>query len=213
MKTERTRLRRKAERGFYDPEIVYPILDAMPLCHVSFIDAYGLPAVLPTIGWREGNHYYWHASNGARSLKAMSGKPVSVSVTIMDGYVLARSAMNHSMNFRSVVMYGEVFKVEGSEQKTERLKAMIEGLFPDRWAQLREINDVELKQTGIVGIEINEASAKVRNAGVGDDDVDLDFPCWSGVIPISYAVGKPIDDVKNQTGAQMNPNLDRIKIG
>ena len=213
MKTERTRLRRKPERGSHDKSKIYEILDAMPMCHIGFVDSFGTPAVMPTLGWREGNHYYWHASNGARSMKAMAGKPVAVTVSILDGFVLARAAMNHSANYRSVMLYGEAFAVSDPQAKAKRLEGMIESLYPGRWSQLRPITDIELKQTAVLGIEIDEGAAKVRAAGVGDDEEDLNFPCWSGVVPITLQVGTPIDDDKNLSGIPMGADVSQIKIG
>ncbi len=212
LKTERTRLRRKPERGSHDPKDIHAILDAMPLCHIAYLDQFGKPAIIPTLQWREGNHVYWHASNGARSLKAMAGQQIALSVTLMDGFVMARSAMNHSMNYRSAILYGEAFNVEGAK-KVEKLKNMIEAYFPGRWAGLRPITETELKQTAVLGMEIDEASTKCRASGVGDDEEDLNWPLWSGIIPISLQIGEPIDDENNQTGTEPGSDIKSTKIG
>ncbi len=212
MKTQRTRLRRAHERGHYDDETIHAILDAMPLCHLSFLDSFGTPAILPTMQWREGNHVYWHASSAARSLKAMEGQDIAMAITIMDGYVMARSALHHSINYRSVVIYGKAMKIPNVE-KEAKLKGMFDALYPGRWEKLRPIWDIELKQTTVFGMEINEASAKIRAGGVGDDEADLDFPLWSGVVPITYTLGAPIDDEFNTTQTPLGDDIKAIKLG
>ncbi len=212
MKTERTRLRRAHERGHFDKETIYSILDAMPLCHLSFIDQFGTPAILPTMQWREGSHIYWHASSAARSLKAMKDQNVALAVTLMDGFVMGRSALHHSMNYRSVVIYGQAFEVP-AQDKEAKLKNMIENYYPTRWDKLRPITEIELKQTKVFGMEINEASAKIRDAGVKDDEGDLDWPLWSGIVPISLDKGTPIEDEKNSTGTPIGEDIHSIKIG
>ena len=213
MKTERTRLRRMPDRGQYDQETVYAILDAMPMCHIGYVDTFGTPAVMPTLQWREGNNVYWHASSGARSLKAMKGKDICLTVTLLDGFVLARSAMHHSVNFRSTMIYGKAFAVTDPNLKTKHLAAMVNQLYPGRWDKLRPMSEIELKQTTVFGMEINEASAKIRTGGVSDDEEDLDFPTWSGVVPLSFHIGTPIDDEHNKTDAPMGDDIRAIKLG
>jgi nitroimidazol reductase NimA-like FMN-containing flavoprotein (pyridoxamine 5'-phosphate oxidase superfamily) len=213
MKTERTRLRRMPELGEYDKDAVYAILDAMPMCHIGYIDSFGTPAVMPTLQWREGNNVYWHASGGSRSLRAMKGKQICLTVTLLDGFVMARSAINHSVNYRSTMIYGEAFAVTDAALKAAHLKAMVEQLYPSRWDKLRPMTDIELKQTTVFGMEINEASAKIRGHGVGDDEADLDFPIWSGVVPVSFQIGTPIDDEHNKTGTTIGDDIRAITLG
>lgn len=212
MKTERTRLRRKHERGSYDEAEVFAFLDSMPLAHIAFIDEFGLPACLPTLQWREGNHVYWHASSAARSLKAMAGQSVCLTVTALDGLVFGRSALNHSANYRSAMIYGEAYLVS-NEDKERKLQAMFDVIYPGRWENLRPIQDVELKQTAVMGMEISEASLKLRNAGSNDHDIDGDWPIWTGVLPCKITFDEKQDDEHNQTGAPFDPNLLKTRLG
>ncbi len=211
-KTERTRLRRAHERGHYDEKTVYSILDAMPVCNIAFTDSFGTPAIIPTIQWREGNHVYWHASSAARSLKAMKGAQIALSVTMLDGFVMARSAMHHSVNFRSVVIYGEAYQVDNN-LKEEKLRNMIEALYPGRWDKLRPINAIELKQTTVFGMEINEASAKIRTGGVNDDEEDMNWPVWAGVVPVAMSIGDLEADPHLPASTPVGEDVTSIKIG
>ncbi len=202
LKTGRTRLRRRHDRGSYDRESVYAILDAMPLCHVGYI-ADGAPAVTPTLQWREGDTVYWHGSSASRALRASAGADVCLTVTHFDGFVLARSAFHHSANYRSVMIYGKATPVEEKDHKAHALKAFVDGLFPGRWDELRPVTEQEIKATTVLSMPIDEASAKVRTGPPGDDEADYALPIWAGLVPVGMNVGDPIPDPKNLDGVKL----------
>ncbi|WP_371323490.1 pyridoxamine 5'-phosphate oxidase family protein [Dechloromonas sp. ZY10] len=186
----RTRIRRKPERAAYDAASIHAIVDAAVICSVAFqID--GTVHAIPTIHWREGNHLYIHGAKASRMLQALTAGEACVTIALADGLVLARSAMHHSLNYRSVVIYGRFAPVLDEAEKRHSLEALIEGLYPGRWDTLRPINDKELNATSVLRLELTEASAKVRNAGVKDDDEDLGWPVWAGVIPLQTVTGAP----------------------
>ncbi len=186
----RTRIRRLPDRGRYDFATVAAIVDATMLCTVAFqID--GAVHAIPTLHWREGEHLYIHGAKASRMLKALAHGEACVTIAQADGLVLARSAMHHSMNYRSVVIYGRFEAVTDPDYKLRSLEAFIEGLYPGRWQTLRPINDKELNATTVLRIPLTEASAKVRAAGVKDDEEDLSWPVWAGVIPLHTVPGEP----------------------
>lgn len=191
--TERTQLRRLHERGHFDRKTIYSILDAVPLCHVGYLID-GKPAVTPSFQWREGDNVYWHGSSASRALRSSEGADVCLTVTSMDGFVLARSAFNHSANFRSVMIYGCATKIADPEAKTQRLRTFVETYFPDRWDHLRPMTSQELKATTVLSMPINEASAKIRTGPPGDNDEDAAWPVWAGVIPAALQFGEPEPD-------------------
>jgi nitroimidazol reductase NimA-like FMN-containing flavoprotein (pyridoxamine 5'-phosphate oxidase superfamily) len=195
MKTERSRLRRLHERGHYDHENIYQVLDAGRQCSVGYVFK-GAPYVTPTIHWREGNRVYWHGSSASQMLRAANGADVCLTVAILDGYVMARSGMHHSVNTRSVMLFGRAEKVP-DELKEEKMKNMVEGLFPGRWDILRPATKQEIKATTILSMEIDEGSAKIRTGAPGDDEEDYALPIWAGVIPVRTVVDAPIDDPRN----------------
>ncbi|TLP59322.1 pyridoxamine 5'-phosphate oxidase family protein [Parasedimentitalea maritima] len=212
LKTERSRLRRSHERGSYDRDTLYSVLDAMPLAHIGYqLD--GRPSVLPTLQWREGDHLYWHGSSASRAIRAMEGADVCITVTLMDGYVLARSAFHHSVNFRSAMVFGRAEKIVDPAAKEARLKAMTDGLFPGRWETLRPITEQEIKATAVLRIPIEEASAKIRDGAPKDDDEDYALPIWAGVVPMSLQLQHPEADPANLSGVNMPDHLSRIRIG
>lgn len=188
--SSRTRVRRKPERADYDAETINAIVDAAVICSVAFQLDGGVHAI-PTIHWRDGEHLYIHGAKASRLVKALTEGESCLTIALADGLVLARSAMHHSMNYRSVVIYGQFELVTEPAEKTRSLQALIEGLYPGRWDTLRPINDKELNATSVLRIPLTEASAKVRDAGVKDDDEDLDWPVWAGVIPLNTVVGAP----------------------
>lgn len=196
----RTRVRRKPERADYDAEAINAIVDAAVICSVAFQIDGGVHAI-PTIHWRNGEHLYIHGAKASRLLKALTEGEACLTIALADGLVLARSAMHHSMNYRSVVIYGQFELVTEPAEKERSLRALIEGLYPGRWDTLRPINDKELNATSVLRIPLTEASAKVRDAGAKDDDEDLDWPVWAGVIPLDTVVGAPRreDDSVGQT--------------
>lgn len=186
----RTQVRRKPERAHYDAEAINAIVDAAVICSVAFqID--GAVHAIPTIHWRDGEHLYIHGAKASRMLKALTEGEACITIALADGLVLARSAMHHSMNYRSVVIYGRFELVTDPVEKERSLQALIEGLYPGRWDTLRPINDKELNATSVLRIPLAEASAKVRDMGVKDDDEDLGWPVWAGVIPLNTVLGAP----------------------
>ncbi len=189
-RTELTRLRRAPERGRFDRKTLYEIIDSTPICHLGYV-VDGRPAVIPTIHWRMGDRIYWHGSRLSRSLLGSQGSEVSLTVTQLDGLVLARSAFHHSANYRSVMIFGSPEQVAGDEEKTEALRGLVDGLFDDRWQTLREMSRKELNATTVLTMEITEASAKVRAGPPKDHVGDEGLPVWAGVIPIHSVTGAP----------------------
>lgn len=189
--SERTRLRRRHDRASYDKETIHAILDATMICHVG-ISIDGQPFVTPTIHWREGNRIYFHGSSKSRTFcHMMTDAPVCVSVSLLDGIVLARSGFNHSVNYRSVMLFGTARQVEDGAAKTKHLKTFIERMFPGRWEELRPVSAKEIKATKVVWMEIDEASAKLRTGGPNDNEDDYSQPVWAGVLPITTTTDKP----------------------
>lgn len=197
--TPRTRLVREAHRAVYDREAAYAILDEGFLCHVGFV-LDGQPFVIPTSYGRTGDNLYIHGSAASRMLRQMKeGLPVCVTVTLLDGLVLARSIFNHSMNYRSVMVLGKATLVDDAE-KIEALRRLSEHIIPGRWADSRKPNERELKQTSILRLPIEEFSAKVRQGPVVDDEEDYSFPTWAGVVPFEMVAGAPVDDERLVAG-------------
>jgi nitroimidazol reductase NimA-like FMN-containing flavoprotein (pyridoxamine 5'-phosphate oxidase superfamily) len=194
MPTPRTRLVREAERGVYDRETAYRILDEGFLCHVGFV-ADGQPFVIPTSYGRKDDRLYIHGSAASRMLRQMKeGVPVCVTVTLLDGLVLARSIFNHSMNYRSVVILGKATPVDDPSEKVEALRLLSEHIIPGRWADARQPNERELKATLVMRVPIEEFSAKVRTGPPIDDEDDYSFPTWAGVVPLETVSRPPIND-------------------
>ena len=210
--TERSKLRRAHERGHFDRATIDAILAATPLCHVGYVmdDA---PIVTPTLQWREGDRVYWHGSSASRLLRQSEGMPVSLTVTLMDGLVIARSAFHHSANFRSVMLFGQAEKVEDPAEKEFRLKNFVDGLFPGRWDILRPMNGQELKATTVLSIPITEGSAKIREGAPVDDEEDYALPIWAGVVPMTTTMGVPIPDSRNLPTAEMPRHVTDAAIG
>ena len=189
----RTRVRRLPERAHYDADTIAAIVDAAMLCTVAFqLD--GAVHAIPTIHWREGGHLYLHGAKASRMLKALTEGEACVTIALADGLVLAGSAMHHSMNYRSVVVYGRFEAVTEPAHKLASLRAFIDGLYPGRWDTLRPITEKELNATSVLRIALDEASAKVRDWGVKDDEEDLDWPVWAGVIPLRTLAGEPVTE-------------------
>ncbi|PZU24189.1 MAG: flavin-nucleotide-binding protein [Shinella sp.] len=188
--TPRNRVKRSHERGQYDRAAVYAVLDAGMLCHVAYVID-GQPYCTPTIHWREGDRLYWHGSSASRMLRhEKKGAPVCVTVSHLDGLVLARSGFNHSANYRSAMCFGTAAIVDDPEEKMRALAAVTDRFWPDRATTLRPIDEQEVKATTVIGMTIEEASVKIRAKGVGDDDLeDATFPVWAGVIPVSTVIG------------------------
>jgi nitroimidazol reductase NimA-like FMN-containing flavoprotein (pyridoxamine 5'-phosphate oxidase superfamily) len=194
--TPRTRLVREADRAVYDRDAAYRILDEGFLCHVGFV-VDGQPFVLPTSYGRKGDNLYIHGSAASRMLRQMKdGVPICITVTLLEGLVLARSIFNHSMNYRSVVVLGKATLVRDPEEKLEALRLLSEHIIPGRWADSRQPNEGELKATSVLRLPIEEFSAKVRLGPPIDDEEDYSFPTWAGVVPLEMKTGEPIDDAR-----------------
>ncbi len=192
--TRRTRIVREPQRAVYDRDAVNQILDEGFLCHVGFV-ADGQPFVIPTSYGRDGDSLYIHGSVASRMLRNLEqGIPVCVTVTLLDGLVLARSVFNHSMNYRSVVILETATLVDDPAKKIAALRALSEHILPQRWDDARQPNEKELKATSVLRIPIDEFSAKIRVGPPVDDEEDYAFPTWAGVIPLELTVGSPIPD-------------------
>ena len=193
-KTERTKVKRLPDRGKYDRETIYAILEEAFICHIGFV-ADGQPYVIPTGFARIGDDLYIHGSSASRMLRNLSkGVEVCVAVTLIDGLVLARSAFHHSINYRSVVILGKATLVDDVDEKNKALEAFTEHVVPGRWADVRWPTELELKATSVLKLPIDEASAKVRIGDPKDDEEDYAMDIWAGVLPLSLQTGKPVDD-------------------
>jgi nitroimidazol reductase NimA-like FMN-containing flavoprotein (pyridoxamine 5'-phosphate oxidase superfamily) len=192
--TERTKLKRLPQRGSYDRDLVYKILDEGFICHVGFtVD--GQPFVIPTAYGRVGDRLYIHGSAASRTLQASGGGiPLCVTVTLIDGLALARSAFHHSINYRSVVILGVATPVAAAEEKMTALRAFTEHVIPGRWDDVREPNEQELKGTSVLALPLLEVSAKVRTGPPKDDEEDMSRRVWAGELPMRIAIGSPVDD-------------------
>ena len=189
----RSQVKRHPERAAYDTEAVHAVLDAAPMGHLGFV-VDGQPFVIPMLYGRIDDAVYLHGSVASRVMRTMAGGiEVCLTVTIVDGLVLARSAFHHSMNYRSAVVFGRAVPVEGDE-KVAGLKAISDQLRPGRWDEVREPTDRELRQTSVLRLDVAEASAKARSGGPIDEPEDLDLPVWAGVIPCELSWGTPVPD-------------------
>lgn len=203
----RTRVRRLPERGNYDRDLIDSILDEALICHVGFVHE-GTPVVIPTIHARVGDTLYLHGSPASRMLRSMrSGAEVCVSVTLLDGLVVARAAFHNSLNYRSVVIFGQPRIVDDSNEKWTALEAITEHVVPGRWADSRVMTEKEQKGTLVAALPITEASAKTRSGPPSDDDEDYALPIWAGVLPLSILPTRPIDDPRLQIEIDPPPYL------
>lgn len=190
--TAKTTLKRLPKRGVFDREAVYKILDEGFICHVGFV-ADGQPFVIPTGYARVDDTLYIHGSAASRMLRALAqGIDVCVTVTLIDGLVLARSAFHHSVNYRSVVMLGQARVVESEAEKITALEAFTEQVVRGRWAEIRWPNEQELKATSVLALPLEEVSAKVRTGPPLDDEEDMNWPVWAGVVPLGLTAAAPI---------------------
>jgi nitroimidazol reductase NimA-like FMN-containing flavoprotein (pyridoxamine 5'-phosphate oxidase superfamily) len=191
---ERSRVRRLPERGSRERALVHAILDEGLVCHVGFATEHG-PVVIPTLYARDGERLYLHGSPASRMLRDLArGVPVCVTVTHVDGLVLARSAFHHSMNYRSAVLFGTARELADLEEKRRALRRIVEHVVPGRSPDTRGPNEFEAKYTRVLALEIEEATAKLRSGGAQDDAADLALPHWAGVIPLRLAAGAPLPD-------------------
>jgi nitroimidazol reductase NimA-like FMN-containing flavoprotein (pyridoxamine 5'-phosphate oxidase superfamily) len=200
--TERTSVKRLPARGVYDRQVVHQILDEGMVCHLGFaLD--GQPYVIPTLYVRIGETVYVHGSPASRMLQALDqGANACVTVTLVDGLVLARSAFHHSMNYRSVVLFGQAVVVSDPEEKTRVLKGMTDHLIPGRWPSIRHPSTQELKKTLVLAIAIEEASAKIRVGPPLDDEDDYELEIWAGVLPLCVTASAPLPDPRLPAGIQ-----------
>jgi nitroimidazol reductase NimA-like FMN-containing flavoprotein (pyridoxamine 5'-phosphate oxidase superfamily) len=212
-RTERTAVRRLPQRASYEREEVYKILDAGFVCHVGFVVA-GQPFVIPTAYGRAGDTLYVHGAAASRMLKTLgAGVDACVTVTHVDGLVLARSAFHHSINYRSVVVFGRATVVEGREEKLTALRAFMEHVTPGRWDEVREPNERELNATLVLALPLTEASAKVRTGAPVDDEADLALDVWAGVLPLRVVAGEPLSDPLLKDGTPLSPSVRDYALG
>ena len=210
--TTRTQVRRMPKRGHYDRETVHAILDAGAIAHIGYVID-GQPLVTPTAYWRQGERIYWLGSSASRMLRTIdAGSPVCVEVSHIDGFVLARSAFHHSVNYRSVMAFGTAHKLTDEAEIVEALRDFTERLYPGRWDALRPIQPQEIKATTVLAMDLTEAVAKVRTGMPIDDDEDYALPIWAGVLPVQTRVLAPLDDPKNLPGLSAPDYLAKVSI-
>ena len=211
--TQRSKLRRLPQRGSRERELIYSILDEALIAHVGFINN-EQPFVIPMAYGRKGDRLYLHGSPVSRLLKTLQqGVDVCITVTILDGLVIARSLFHHSMNYRSVVLFGKAKLVEDEEDKMSALKALTEQMIPRRWNQARVPNTKELRATSVLSLEIKEGSAKVRTGAPNDDAEDYSLPYWAGELPLKLTTGTPIADAKLPPKIALPQNIANYQRG
>jgi uncharacterized protein len=203
--TALTRVRRLPKRGAYDLATLCAILDAAVYCHVAHVID-GQPVCTPTLHWRHGERVYWHGSVASRMLKGTPGRRVCLTATLVDGFVLARSGFNHSMNYRAVMCFGEPEVVTAADAKSQALEHFMEHWLPGRWARLRPPTRKELNATTVLSMPIDIASAKIRTGGPHDPEADVAWPVWAGVIPLQLRPGAP-QASEDYRGAEPAPRL------
>jgi len=204
----RVRVRRLPERGRYDSEAIDAVLDAGLVAHLGFVTE-GQPYVIPTLHARLDDHVYVHGSAASRALRVLSGGiPVCLTVTLLDGIVLARSVFEHSMNYRSVVVLGTATSVDEPDEKLVALEAFTEKLLPGRWAEARRPNQKELKATSVLRLPLDETSAKIRDGGPEDGDTpDAELDVWAGHVPLVVQALEPVPDATLRPGTPVPPGL------
>jgi uncharacterized protein len=211
--SDRTTVRRLPDRGKYDAETIHKILDEAFVCHVGFV-LDGQPFVIPTNYARVGDHLYLHGSAASRMLRTLAGGiPVCVTVTLIDGLVLARSAFHHSVNYRSVVALGRATLVEDPAEKMRALQLFTNHVVPGRWNDIRHPTDQELKATSVLVLPLDEASAKIRTGPPKDDEPDYALPIWAGVLPLNVVPGAPIPDPRLIAGLEPPANVRNYRRG
>jgi nitroimidazol reductase NimA-like FMN-containing flavoprotein (pyridoxamine 5'-phosphate oxidase superfamily) len=198
-RTDRTRVRRLPKRGQYDKALIHAIIDESLICHVGFVDD-GMPSVIPTAIAREDDRVFVHGNRLSRMLKTLAeGAPACITVTLIDGLVVARSGFHHSMNYRSVVIYGSASPVTG-EEKHRILDLFVEQIIPGRGADVRPATRKEVNATTVLAFNLDECSAKVRTGPPVDDEEDYELPIWAGEIPLRLVAGHPVDDPRLAEG-------------
>jgi len=198
--TQRSQIKRVPQRGNYEQKVIYQILDEGLICHLGFtID--NQPFVIPTAYGRVEDQLYIHGSPASRMLRSLiTGIEVCLTVTLLDGLVMARSAFHHSMNYRSVVIFGTASVVQNAEKKLEALRAFTEHVVPGRWSEVRQPSRQELQGTLVLSLPLTEASAKMRTGAPLDDEADYDLPVWAGVVPLQLVAGEAMSDSRLQPG-------------
>ena len=210
--TERTTLKRLPQRGAYDHERIYGILDEGFICHVGFT-FHNQPVVMPMAYGRAENVLYIHGSAASRLLRELAnGIPICVTVTLLDGLVLARSAFHHSMNYRSVVLFGTADRVKDTTRKLQALQTISDHIMQGRWADVRTPNEAELRQTVVLELPVVEASAKVRSGPPIDEENDYDLPVWAGELPVSLVGGQPVADPRLISGIELPDYIRSARI-
>lgn len=209
--TDKTTLKRIPKRGNFDRDVINAILDEAFICHVGFV-ADGQPFVIPTAYGRVGNELYIHGSSASRLMRSLAnGVDVCVTVTLIDGLVLARSAFHHSINYRSIVIIGNAEMVTGDQEKRKALEAFTEHLIPNRWNDVRPPTELELKATIVLRLPINEASAKMRAGDPVDDEEDYSRHVWAGVLPLALKAGEAIPDARLDPDIEPQEYVQRYK--
>ena len=206
--TARSKVKRLPKRGHYDRATIYAVLDAGFVCHVGYvIDA--RPYVTPTCYWREGDAIYWHGSSASRMLRHLGkGADCCLTVTHVDALVLARSGFHHSINYRAAMLFGRAHKIEDPEEKLAKMETFVERIAPGRWPTLRPVNKQELKATTLLGMEMSEASAKIRSGPPIDDEEDYALAIWAGLVPIEMVAGAAHDDDRLAASAKRPPHIE-----
>ena len=208
--SKKIKVKRAPQRGFYDKETIYSILDSDFVCQVAFVHE-NYPVIIPTIYGRKENVIYIHGATVSRMLVDLeTGIPISINVTHTKGIVLARSAFNHSLNYESVTIFGTAVLVESEEERMEALKIISDQVLQDRWDEIRLPNEKEMKATKVLKIEISEASAKIRTGPPKDEKADYDLPVWAGVIPINTTLGTPLPDPDLKEGIELPKSVKKL---
>lgn len=202
---------RHSERGSFDRETVNAILDAALLCHVGYV-LDGAPLVTPTLFWRDGERVFWHGSAASRALRTQAECKVCLTVSLLDGIVLSRSAFNHSVNYRSVMLFGTARSVDDSGEKLLALEKLMERIARGRWGEVRRPTESELKATSVLWMDIREGAAKIRAIPVGDEPADRDQPVWAGVVPIMTSLGEPEPAAGLASDIEMPDYLSKIRL-
>lgn len=206
-------MKRRAERAQYGRSMIYKIIDEGLICHVGFVEN-NQPFVIPTLHTRMGDSIILHGSRASRLLKHIqAGNDVCITITILDGLVLARSVFHHSMNYRAVVLFGKGKAIEGKADKLSALEAVTEHVMPGRWRDARKPSRKELNATTVVAIPIDDASAKIRTGPPADDLEDYELPVWAGILPIRQQVSVPENDAKLRTGIPVPDYVLKYRIG
>jgi nitroimidazol reductase NimA-like FMN-containing flavoprotein (pyridoxamine 5'-phosphate oxidase superfamily) len=210
LKTPRTKLRRAPQRGAHDRATIDAILDEALIAHVAWVQD-GRPAVIPTLLARDGDDVLIHGSSASRTIRALrAGLEACVEVTLVDGLVLARSAFHHSVNYRSVLVFGAARAIEDADEKLHALEAFTEKLVPGRWAHVRAPSAQELRATAVLALALDESSAKVRTGGPADDEPDYALPVWAGVVPLHVHAGTPEPDPRLTPGTRVPEHVARL---